>query len=40
MVIASELADAVESTGEPLIQCSQQMGLYTSPMRVGLVNPQ
>ncbi len=40
MVIASELADAVESTGDPLIHCSQQMGLCTSPMSVGLVNPQ
>ena len=40
MALASELADAVESTGDPLIQCSQQMGLYTRPMGVGLVNPQ
>ncbi len=40
MIIASELAGAVESTGDPLILCSQQMGLCTSPMRVGLVNPQ
>ncbi len=40
MVTASELADAVESTGDPLIQCSQLIGLYTSPMRVGLVIPQ
>ncbi len=37
MVFASELADAVESTGDQLIQCSGQMGLCTSPMRVGLV---
>ena len=40
MILASKLADAVESTGDPLIQCSQQMGLCTSPMRVGFVNPQ
>ncbi|MCZ6446308.1 MAG: hypothetical protein O6941_02180 [Planctomycetota bacterium] len=40
MIIASELADAVESTGDPLIQCSQQMVMWTSPMRVGLVIPQ
>ncbi len=40
MTLASELADAVEPTGDPLIQGSQQMGLCTSPMRVGLVNPQ
>lgn len=40
MVFASELAGAVEATGDTLIQCSGQMGLCTSPMRVGLVNPQ
>ena len=40
MVIASEFADAFDSTGDPLIQCSQQLGLCSSPMRVGLVNPQ
>ncbi|MCZ6810385.1 MAG: hypothetical protein O7D97_00140 [Planctomycetota bacterium] len=37
MIIASELAEAVASTGDPLILCSQQMGLCSSPMRDGLI---